>query len=153
MRMKCQVTSQSTMLLKHYKQGRKDRNSVSRLFAGDPWLRLTVCSPALLPTHYFTAHQSAIRSLAWVRAPVYDAEGEETADDPTVIVSGGYDGVECVTDIRTMSGNVMNRTRGELCCLPAWNSLMREGFPRCRDVDVFLPVHWKCDHDRPREHH
>ncbi|TFK90283.1 hypothetical protein K466DRAFT_543680 [Polyporus arcularius HHB13444] len=65
----------------------------------------------LLPTHYFTAHQSAIRSLAWVRAPVYDAEGEETADDPTVIVSGGYDGVECVTDIRDMCGNVMNRTR------------------------------------------
>ncbi|KAI0723855.1 hypothetical protein C8T65DRAFT_627670 [Cerioporus squamosus] len=65
----------------------------------------------LLPTHYFTAHQSAIRSLAWVRAPVYDVEGEMTSDDPTVVVSGGYDGVECVTDIRDMCGNVMNRTR------------------------------------------
>ena len=72
-----------------------------------------MCSLALLPTHYFTAHQSAIRALAWVRAPVYDADNEETADDPTVIVSGGYDGVECVTDIRDMCGNVMNRTRGE----------------------------------------
>ncbi|KAJ8468928.1 hypothetical protein ONZ51_g9335 [Trametes cubensis] len=65
----------------------------------------------LLPTHYFTAHQSAIRSLAWVRAPVVSASGEVTADDPTVIASGGYDGVECLTDIRDMCGNVINRTR------------------------------------------
>ncbi|KAI0807842.1 WD40-repeat-containing domain protein [Fomes fomentarius] len=65
----------------------------------------------LLPTHYFTVHQSAIRSLAWVRAPVFSASGEQTPDNPTVIVSGGYDGVECVTDIRDMCGNVMNRTR------------------------------------------
>ncbi|KAI1788392.1 hypothetical protein LXA43DRAFT_643457 [Ganoderma leucocontextum] len=65
----------------------------------------------LLPTHYFTVHQSAIRSIAWVRAPVCDAEGEETSDDPTVIASGGYDGVETITDIRDMCGNVMNRTR------------------------------------------
>ncbi|KAI0748428.1 hypothetical protein C8Q80DRAFT_1171827 [Daedaleopsis nitida] len=71
----------------------------------------TAHNQPLLPTHYFTVHQSAIRSLAWVRAPVYSASGDETADDPTVIVSGGYDGVECVTDIRDMSGNVMNRTR------------------------------------------
>ena len=71
---------------------------------------------ALLPTHYFTAHQSAIRSLAWIRAPVVSASGEVTADDPTVIASGGYDGVECLTDIRDMCGNVINRTRGE--CAP-----------------------------------
>ena len=44
---------------------------------------------------------------------MYDADNEETVDDPTVIVSGGYDGVECVTDNRDMCGNVMNRTRGE----------------------------------------
>ncbi|KAH9900932.1 hypothetical protein C8Q73DRAFT_676309 [Cubamyces lactineus] len=68
-------------------------------------------SQTLLPTHYFTAHQSAIRSLAWVRAPVVSASGEITADDPTVIASGGYDGVECLTDIRDMCGNVINRTR------------------------------------------
>ncbi|PIL24356.1 hypothetical protein GSI_14109 [Ganoderma sinense ZZ0214-1] len=68
-------------------------------------------STPLLPTHYFTVHQSAIRSIAWVRAPVYDAEGEETSDDPTVIVSGGYDGVETITDVRDMCGNAMNRTR------------------------------------------
>ncbi|KAI0636554.1 hypothetical protein C8Q77DRAFT_1093294 [Trametes polyzona] len=65
----------------------------------------------LLPTHHFTAHQSAIRSLSWVRAPVVSASGEITYDDPTVIASGGYDGVECITDIRDMRGNVINRTR------------------------------------------
>ena len=72
-----------------------------------------------MPTHYFTAHQSAIRSLAWVRAPVVSASGEVTADDPTVIASGGYDGVECLTDIRDMCGNVINRTRGEYAFLLA----------------------------------
>ncbi|KAI0647474.1 hypothetical protein C8Q79DRAFT_1068955 [Trametes meyenii] len=65
----------------------------------------------MLPTHYFTAHQSAIRSLAWVRAPVISATGEVTEDNPTVVASGGYDGVECITDIREMGGNVVNRTR------------------------------------------
>ena len=47
-----------------------------------------------------------------MRAPGCTPSGEETEDNPTVIVSGGYDGVECVTDIRDMCGNVMNRTRG-----------------------------------------
>ncbi|OBZ65716.1 Transcription factor tau subunit sfc6 [Grifola frondosa] len=65
----------------------------------------------LLPTHYISVHQSAIRALAWVRAPGVSASGELTRDDPTVIASGGYDGVECLTDIRDLYGNVMNRTR------------------------------------------
>ncbi|KAI0823602.1 hypothetical protein BC628DRAFT_1490013 [Trametes gibbosa] len=65
----------------------------------------------LLPTHYFRVHQSAIRSLSWIRAPVYSPDGEVTEDSPTVIASGGYDGVECITDIRDMCGNVLNRTR------------------------------------------
>ena len=51
-----------------------------------------------------------------MRAPAYSAQGEETADDPTVIVSGGYDGVECATDIRDMNSVVLNRTRGASCC-------------------------------------
>ncbi|TFY64676.1 hypothetical protein EVJ58_g2459 [Rhodofomes roseus] len=63
------------------------------------------------PTHYFVVHQSAIRSLAWVRAPGVSASGGRCADNPTVIVSGGYDGLECVTDIRDPVGNAMNRTR------------------------------------------
>ncbi|KAH9931712.1 uncharacterized protein BXZ73DRAFT_90130 [Epithele typhae] len=66
---------------------------------------------ALIPTHYFTAHQSAIRSLAWVRTPEYNASKEVTGGSPTVIASGGYDGVESVTDIRNMLGVVLNRTR------------------------------------------
>ena len=32
--------------------------------------------------------------------------------DPTVVVSGGYDGAQIVTDIRDLRGNIMNRTRG-----------------------------------------
>ncbi|TBU50277.1 hypothetical protein BD309DRAFT_945783 [Dichomitus squalens] len=68
-------------------------------------------SMPFFPTHYFTVHQSAIRSIAWIRVPVCDADGEETSDDPTVLVSGGYDGVETITDIRELRGNVMNRTR------------------------------------------
>ncbi|OSD08431.1 hypothetical protein PYCCODRAFT_1455543 [Trametes coccinea BRFM310] len=71
----------------------------------------------LLPTHYFTAHQSAIRSIAWVRAPVTSASGELTTDNPTVIASGGYDGVESITDIRDMSPNVINRTRDVVTAL------------------------------------
>lgn len=31
-----------------------------------------------------------------------------------VIASGGYDGVECLTDIREPHGHVVNRTRGML---------------------------------------
>ncbi|KAI0672794.1 hypothetical protein C8Q78DRAFT_1077122 [Trametes maxima] len=81
--------------------------NVGKAFIGDP---LSVEKPTL-PTHYFTVHQSAIRSLSWVRAPVISATGEVTGDNPAVIASGGYDGVECITDIREMSGNVVNRTR------------------------------------------
>lgn len=59
----------------------------------------------ILPTHYMAVHQSAVRALAWVRAPSGDV-------DPTVLASGAYDGVECITDIREPHGNVVNRTRG-----------------------------------------
>ncbi|KAH9950220.1 hypothetical protein B0H21DRAFT_561975 [Amylocystis lapponica] len=65
----------------------------------------------LLPTHYISVHQSAIRALAWVRVPGVSASGEQTTDDPTVIASGGYDGVECLTDLRDGTRNVINRTR------------------------------------------
>jgi transcription factor C subunit 6 len=73
-------------------------------------------SPAvtdLLPTHYITAHQSAIRALAWIRAPSSSNSGIRKLDeDPTVIASGAYDGMECLTDIRAGRASVMNRTRG-----------------------------------------
>ncbi|KAF9268824.1 hypothetical protein L218DRAFT_533061 [Marasmius fiardii PR-910] len=80
----------------------------------------------MLPTHYITVHQCAIRALAWLRAPpqwylVQAADKKkgknceyppgEDWDCPTVIASGGYDGMECITDIRGGRGVVMNRTR------------------------------------------
>ena len=68
----------------------------------------------IFPTHYMTVHQSAIRALAWIRAPPSSPSGAPRTDqDPTVIASGGYDGVECLTDIREGNGCVMNRTRGK----------------------------------------
>ncbi|KAH6903104.1 hypothetical protein BKA70DRAFT_1228242 [Coprinopsis sp. MPI-PUGE-AT-0042] len=64
------------------------------------------------PTHYFTIHQSAVRALAWIQAPPFYASGEQNLhEDPTVIASGGYDGVECLTDVREGRGSIMNRTR------------------------------------------
>ncbi|KAF5357771.1 hypothetical protein D9756_001159 [Leucocoprinus leucothites] len=72
-------------------------------------------SPAatdLFPTHYLTVHQSAIRALAWIRTPPSSGSGQPMVEeDPTVIASGGYDGMECLTDIREGHGSVMNRTR------------------------------------------
>lgn len=55
---------------------------------------------------YFCVHQSAIRALTWVRVPDRHGNG------PTVIASGGYDGLQCLTDIRDVGGHVFNRTRG-----------------------------------------
>jgi transcription factor C subunit 6 len=69
----------------------------------------------ILPTHYITVHQSAIRAIAWIRVPSTSSAGVPfTDEDPSVIASGGYDGVECLTDIREGTGCVMNRTRGEI---------------------------------------
>ncbi|KAF8550445.1 hypothetical protein OG21DRAFT_1446590 [Imleria badia] len=66
----------------------------------------------ILPTHFIAVHQSAIRALAWIRVPPTDGSGASIpSEDPTVIASGGYDGVECLTDIREPHGNVVNRTR------------------------------------------
>ncbi|KAH9980956.1 hypothetical protein BGW80DRAFT_1162238 [Lactifluus volemus] len=62
-------------------------------------------SEPVLPIGYFCAHQSAIRTLTWVRVP--DRQG----NGPTVIASGGYDGLQCLTDIREVGGYVFNRTR------------------------------------------
>ncbi|EGN95833.1 hypothetical protein SERLA73DRAFT_187061 [Serpula lacrymans var. lacrymans S7.3] len=68
--------------------------------------------PNIFPTHLLTVHQSAFRALAWIRIPPVSGSGTPmTTEDPTVIASGGYDGVECLTDIREPQGNVMNRTR------------------------------------------
>ena len=67
-----------------------------------------------LPTHYFNVHQSAIRALAWIRAPPVSTSGVSMVQaDPTVLASGGHDGMECITDLRAPQGNIINRTRGQ----------------------------------------
>ncbi|TFK17192.1 hypothetical protein FA15DRAFT_761163 [Coprinopsis marcescibilis] len=64
------------------------------------------------PAYYLSIHQSAVRALAWIQAPPTSASGEAClTSHPTVIASGGYDGVECLTDIREGRGFIMNRTR------------------------------------------
>lgn len=66
----------------------------------------------ILPTHYISIHQSAVRALAWIRVPPANGSGvPSTSEDPTVLATGGYDGLECLTDIREPHGNVVNRTR------------------------------------------
>jgi hypothetical protein len=69
---------------------------------------LICISTAALPIGYYCVHQSAIRALTWVRVPDRHGNG------PTVIASGGYDGLQCLTDIRELGGHVFNRTRGTL---------------------------------------
>lgn len=67
----------------------------------------------LLPQYHISVHQSAIRSIAWIRAPPAAASGNLLlSEDPTVIASGGCDGVEGFTDLREPATNVFNRTRG-----------------------------------------
>ncbi|TCD70271.1 hypothetical protein EIP91_004172 [Steccherinum ochraceum] len=65
----------------------------------------------VLPTHYFAVHQSAIQAITWVRVPTKSATGENTADNPTVIATGGFDGQECLSDIRESTSVLINRTR------------------------------------------
>jgi len=67
----------------------------------------------IIPTHYLSVHQSAIRTLAWIKVPPAAPSGKPRTDqDPTVITSGGYDGMECMTDIREGRSAAINRTRG-----------------------------------------
>ncbi|EKM55117.1 uncharacterized protein PHACADRAFT_161079 [Phanerochaete carnosa HHB-10118-sp] len=68
-------------------------------------------SDAPLPSHFFSAHQSAIRSLTWIRAPTYSANAEVTSDSPTMIISVGYDGVMHAIDLREPCGSDISRTR------------------------------------------
>ncbi len=76
------------------------------------WIDSLRSTAAVLPTHYFSAHQSAIRALSWIRAPTFSGDAEVTTDDPTVIVSGGYDGSLAVRDLREPTCNEIYRTRG-----------------------------------------
>lgn len=79
----------------------------------------------LLPMHYIPVHQSAIRSIAWLRTPPCDSSGEyQIHEDPTFFVSAGYDGVQCITDVREGHGTAMGRTRGASIDLLVSNFLL-----------------------------
>ena len=102
---------------------------------------------ALLPTHYFSTHQCAIRSIAWIRAPTFSARGELSHDDPTVILGGGYDGLLSATDIREVCGNEVYRTRGKHTLEPY--SVMLIGYRR-HQYRMLLDVQWRPRERRPR---
>ncbi|EJD05772.1 uncharacterized protein FOMMEDRAFT_104009 [Fomitiporia mediterranea MF3/22] len=66
----------------------------------------------ILPTHYLSIHQSAVRSIKWIPIPSAAADGSlKFTHSPTKIASGGYDGCEIVTDLRDGWGCILNRTR------------------------------------------
>lgn len=125
----------------------------------------------LFPTHYLSVHQSAVRALTWVRAPPANPDGVfQTDKDPTIIASGGYDGLECLTDIRDSRVAAINRTRGELRTrLPDSTagqrkyvlfffassfpcpSCMHHQFCRCNMRHGVLSLRWWPGDYRPRE--
>lgn len=93
----------------------------------------------LLPTHYLSVHQSAIRAIAWIRVPPSWPSGKSRYDqDPTVIASAGYDGVECLTDIREGRGAIMNRTRG-IHCFCFFNSPLKYSFKDVINAITYSP--------------
>ncbi|GAA6010186.1 hypothetical protein JCM10207_005657 [Rhodosporidiobolus poonsookiae] len=68
-------------------------------------------APPLRPTHFFPAHSSVIRSLCFVPAPSCSlsspsaAKDYDLADqDPTGIISTGYDGSTLLNDLRQPAG-------------------------------------------------
>ena len=68
---------------------------------------------ALLPSAHFRVHQSAVRSLAWMKFPQSDALGTTQIDsDPALICSVGYDGDIVYLDTRDGSIASVARYRG-----------------------------------------
>ncbi|KAG8713104.1 hypothetical protein FRC08_013681 [Ceratobasidium sp. 394] len=57
----------------------------------------------LLPTHYISTHQSRVQSLKWVRIPSQPTDPNQD-EDPTIIVSGGFDGHVYATELRHPGG-------------------------------------------------
>ena len=67
----------------------------------------------VLPQFYTSIHQSAIRAVTWMRVPPFSSSGSPLWDeDPVVVATGGYDGVQGFTDLRDAAMNEFNRTRG-----------------------------------------
>ena len=121
-----------------------------------PWLRYIAVATVtdLLPTHYLSIHQSAIRALCWIKAPPCLPSGAVLRNDnPTVIASGGYDGVECLTDIREGHGSVMNRTRGSHFFYLSVTVNQKLRIERCYQFYGVFIIHGWPYHDWPREHH
>ncbi|EJD53223.1 hypothetical protein AURDEDRAFT_180776 [Auricularia subglabra TFB-10046 SS5] len=74
----------------------------------------------LVPTHYFSVHQSAVRSLCWIRLP-RGTKPDEIKADPTALLTGGYDGRVTFTDIRDQRPALINRSRDavmDMCFSP-----------------------------------
>ncbi|KAF9515709.1 hypothetical protein BS47DRAFT_1293515 [Hydnum rufescens UP504] len=66
----------------------------------------------VLPLNCISVAQVAIRSIAWVRTPPANVEGEEDATkDPTIIASTAYDGSLHLTDTRDPFGHPIFRAR------------------------------------------
>lgn len=102
----------------------------------------------LLPSYYLSIHQSAIRALAWIRSPPCWPSGAPRVDkDPTVIASSGYDGMECLTDVRQGHCSVMNRTRGMPVTLMVL--ILLDTSNRCDKRGCFLAVCRRADYDGP----
>jgi transcription factor C subunit 6 len=91
----------------------------------------------MTPTHYIAAHQSAIRSLAWVTAPPPSALDIDTSSNtdpnpnreylsytssPDTLVSTGYDGVLSATSLPLLRASGLSRTRDALhaCAFSCW---------------------------------
>jgi hypothetical protein len=69
---------------------------------------------------------------------------------PTVIASGGYDGLQCLTDIRELGGHVFNRTRGAVPTLPICFEFTFRRFlrPRCYQQSRVFAVSGRGGDDR-----
>ncbi|KAG8886435.1 hypothetical protein FRB98_001296 [Tulasnella sp. 332] len=66
----------------------------------------------ILPTYFRRVHQSAIRSLAWMKLPPSNGSGRFCfSQDPTIICSVGYDGQVLFVDVRDEIVNEMARYR------------------------------------------
>jgi len=64
------------------------------------------------PAFYMTVHQSAIRTICWIRIPPGSSDGSPSPlGDPCLILSCGYDGQVIVTDIREIQSYTITRSR------------------------------------------
>ncbi|KAG9034900.1 hypothetical protein FRB95_012457 [Tulasnella sp. JGI-2019a] len=78
----------------------------------DHFVKTSAKDSTILPTYFRRVHQSAIRSLAWMKLPPSNGSGQFChAQDPTIFCSVGYDGQVLFVDIRDEVVNEMARYR------------------------------------------